>query len=115
MKPKLFLLRPDFRDPKVSTNQLFYCPHSAMVEGILMYYPQLKEYIDVEYVTFERPRKPIVELLGENNQLCPVLILSDNTPNTGKFNTFNKLLFTNDKFEIASYFSKTYNCGTWHP
>jgi hypothetical protein len=115
MKPKLFLLRPNFRDQKVSKSQLFYCPHSAMVEGVLMYYPQLKDQIDVEYVSFERPRTSVIELLGEKNQLCPVLILPSNTPNTEKFNEFNNLLFTNDKFEIASYFGKTYNCGTWHP
>jgi hypothetical protein len=115
MKPKLFLLKPDFQDTKVSIDQSFYCPHSAMVEGILMYYPQLKDCIDIKYVSFERPRNPIIELLGENNQLCPVLILPDKTSNTDKFQQFNNLLFTNDKFEIATFLSKTYNIGTWHP
>lgn len=114
MKPKLFLLRANFRNQKVSKSQLFYYPHIAMIEGILMYYPKFKDQIDVEYVSFERPRTSVIELLCENKQLCPVLILPSNTPNIENSNVFNNLLFTNDKFEIASYFSKTYNGGTWH-
>lgn len=115
MKPILFLLKPDFEDRKVSSDQLFYCPDSAMVEGILFYYPQLRDCLEIKHVSFERPRTPIVELLGESNQLCPVLVVSDKTPGTDQFQQFNDLLFTNDKFEIATFLSKTFAVGTWHP
>jgi len=85
MKPKLFLLEPDFEDKAVSMDRLFYCPDSALVEGILSYYPQLKDSIDIRYLSFGKPREQLVELLGEQNQLCPVLIVSETTPNTDTF------------------------------
>jgi hypothetical protein len=115
MKPILFLLKPDFVDPKVQDGQLFYCPHSAMVEGILNYYPQLKDLLDTRYVSFQRPRVPIIELLGENNQLCPVLIVDGKTTDADHFMKFKDFLFTNDKMVISTFFSVKFGVGTWHP
>ena len=60
----LFLLRPDFRDA-AQGEQPFFCPDSALVEGLLSFYPQLRQRLDVRYVDFPRPRPAIVALLGE--------------------------------------------------
>jgi hypothetical protein len=82
---KLFLLKPDFHDANRDPNQKYFCPDCAFVEGLLSYYPRLRDEIEVTYVDFARPRKVLVDLLGEANQSCPVLILEDgsfiNEPN----------------------------------
>jgi hypothetical protein len=46
-----------------------------MVEGVLAYHPNVRYELDVQYVDFARPRPAVVEMLGEEYQGCPVLIL----------------------------------------
>jgi len=47
MRDKLFLLKPDFHD---GTDQRYYCPHCAQLEGVLAFYPRLRKEIDMELV-----------------------------------------------------------------
>jgi len=76
IKDQLFLLNPGFTDARLEPqNQLYYCPFNAMMEGILTYYPELKKQIDIYHVDFPIPRKKIVEILGEENQGVPLLII----------------------------------------
>ena len=72
----LFLLNPNFNDKRLTPlKQAYYCPHCAMIEGILHYYPELRDSVEIVYVDFPRPRNAIIELLGEENQGCPVLLI----------------------------------------
>jgi len=75
-KHSLFLLKPNFYDGEEGP---FFCPHSAAMEGLLKYVPDLESKLDVHRIEFKRPRPDIVELLGEENQFTPVLILDENT------------------------------------
>lgn len=77
--PKLFILKPSFPDAKVGAG-LYYCPHSAAVEGVLGFYPALRERLEVRYVDFARPRQEVIAELGEANQICPVLVLPPGWP-----------------------------------
>ena len=70
----LFLLKPSFYDGEEGP---FYCPHSAAMEGLLKYVPDLESKLDVRRIDFQRPRPDIVKLLGEENQGTPVLILDE--------------------------------------
>jgi len=81
---KLFLIKPDFKDLKRNADINYFCPNCVTLEGLLSFYPKLRNELEVHYVDFARPRPSIVELIGEENQSCPVLILED-----GKF--INKL------------------------
>ena len=74
---KLFLLKPDFQDVNRNADARYICPPCTMLEGILSFYPRLRTELEVNYVDFQRPRPAIVELIGEANQGCPVLILED--------------------------------------
>ncbi|WP_448168804.1 DUF3088 domain-containing protein [Burkholderia ambifaria] len=74
MKDTLFILRPGFFKDSEGP---FYCGDSVAVEGLLSFYPQLRDAITVEYVDAPRPRQPIVALIGEDNQSAPVLVLGD--------------------------------------
>ena len=98
---KLFLIRPDFQDKDRNDNAKYFCPPCALIEGVLTIYPQLREKMEVQYVNFQRPRPSIIQLIGEENQSCPVLILSDKT-------------FINEPEEILKYFAKAYGIGNAH-
>ncbi len=71
-RDRLFLLKPGFTD---GSGGSFYCPACAEVGGLLSYYPELLEKLEVSYIDFPRPRPEIVAEIGEANQDAPVLIL----------------------------------------
>lgn len=74
MKDQLFLLKPGFRNAGLGP---FYCGDSVPVEGLLGFFPELREAVEVRYIAFERPRGDLVELLGEAHQSLPVIVLSE--------------------------------------
>lgn len=116
---QLFLLNPDFIDQKEDNKgKLYYCPDCAIVEGILSYYPALRKELDIVYVDFATPRRKIVELIGEENQGSPVLIISkeeDPTVDVSYFKTYGDVLFINSTSLIAKFLSEKYNVGLIHP
>ena len=117
--PKLFLLKPDFTDNMIDAQVKFYCPDCAMVQGIIGYYPKLKDLIEIIYVDFERPRKKIIKYIGEENQGCPVLIvgkheLNDNIVNS-YFKAYNDYLFIDSANKIAKYLTENFRIGLPHP
>jgi hypothetical protein len=79
LRPKLFLLKPSFPDAKAGPG-MFFCPHSATVEGVLAYYPALRDRLDIRSIDFPRPRHEVIAEIGEANQACPVLILPEDWP-----------------------------------
>lgn len=116
---KLFLLNPDFIDPKVDNNGiLYYCPDCAIVEGILSYYPEIRKKLDIIYVDFETPRMQIVALVGEENQGSPVLVISkeeDHNVDISYFTRYGNVLFINSTALIAKFLSEKFSVGRIHP
>ncbi|GFO68666.1 hypothetical protein GMLC_22450 [Geomonas limicola] len=113
-KDKLFLLKPDFMD---GTEGPFYCPESAPIEGLLSYYPKLREELEVSYLDFPRPRQAISAEIGAENQGMPVLVLKTggNLPEgvlAGE--ALGKKFISGDK-EICRYLSEVYGIGRAHP
>lgn len=80
----LFLLDVEFEDGNAGPGT-FYCPDSTAIFGLLASFPHLTGGLDVRRVGFTRPRGPVVELIGEANQSCPVLILPEGE--TSRFQT----------------------------
>lgn len=74
MTDQLFLMKPGFHNAGLGP---FYCGDSVSVEGMLGFFPALRDMLDVTYVEFPRPRQAIVDLIGEANQSVPVLVLGD--------------------------------------
>jgi Protein of unknown function (DUF3088) len=74
MKDQLYLLRPGFTNAGLGP---LYCSDTAPVEGVLSFFPQLRELIDVHYLEFARPRPPPIKALGERYQSLPTLILAE--------------------------------------
>ena len=98
---KLFLLKPDFIDPKLDPEKKYFCPNCAIIEGLFIYCPHLRRQLEVHQVDFPRPRPAIVELIGEENQSCPVLIKEDGS-------------FINETRDIIQYLTTQYHIGHKH-
>ncbi|MDP2337975.1 MAG: DUF3088 family protein [Bacteroidota bacterium] len=98
---KLFLLKADFKDPNLAEGKRYFCPDCAMIEGLLSYYPRLTDELEVHYVNFARPRNELVNLIGEANQSCPVLVLEDGT-------------FINEAGEIIRHLAEYHQIGNPH-
>jgi hypothetical protein len=117
--PKLFLLKPDFKDSKSDNEgKLYFCPQCAMIAGIIKYYPQLETMLEIIYVDFTRPRKAIIELIGEDNQSCPVLVIENNQEENvdlSYFNSYGDILFINSTDSILKYLSAKFGIGNPHP
>lgn len=97
---KLFLLKADFQDANRADGKKYFCPECSPIEGLLSYYPRLRSELEVQYLDFSRPRPALVDLLGEENQSCPVLVLEDGT-------------FINETSEIIKYLTQYHKVG--HP
>lgn len=114
---KLFLLKPNFTDPnKDSEGTLYYCPHNALMEGVLKYYPQLEKEIEIQYVDFKRPRPLVIAEIGEENQSCPVLVADkkETGNESGYFSEYGDKLFMNDENLILKYFAEQFGIGIAH-
>lgn len=76
----LFLLEPGFEE----NGARWFCPYSAQVVGFLEYFPAARATLDIREVDFARPRRQIVELIGEELQSCPVLVLATDSKVPGE-------------------------------
>ncbi len=108
MKDQLYLLRPGFFD---GTRGPLYCPACASVEGLLGFFPKLREWVDVHYLEFPRPRNVLVETLGESHQSLPVLIVAaDPSPDYAGLQprSSHGRYFMDDERQIRLYLSSRY-------
>ena len=115
---QLFLLNPNFNDDRIGKiNQLYYCPFNAMIEGVLKYFPKIREELNITYVDFPRPRKAIIQILGEEHQGTPLLIIEreDVQLNSLNIQTANGRKFLHGSSEIAEYFSRAFGIALPHP
>jgi len=103
----LFLLNPGFYDGEEGP---YFCPHSAAMEGFLKYTPEIEKQIEVRRIDFQRPRKDVVELLGEDNQNTPVLVIDESleSPTEAQLSTQTKRAFIVGEIEISNFLSKAF-------
>ena len=98
----LFILTPGFFDGEEGP---FFCPHSAAMEGLLKYVPELNSRLDVRRIEFKRPRNEVIELLGDENQFTPVLILDEGAdlPSNAQVSAQTGRSFILGEIEISKY------------
>lgn len=112
-RDQLYLLKPDFHD----NSRHYYCPGCAELVGLLEFYPQLKQTLDIHYIDYPRPRPELVPLLGEENQSCPVLVLAaapTDLPEDLKVQQANGHAFVEGAREIAEYFAQVHGTAIPH-
>jgi len=108
MKDQLFLMAPGFMNAGLGP---FYCGDSVSVEGLLGFFPDLRSQIDVNYIEFPRPRQALVDLIGEDNQGVPVLVLAEDSP-VPRSKSLQKVggrYFLSDEREIRDYLSTRFS------
>jgi hypothetical protein len=113
-RDRLFLLRPDFEDTAYP-GQRFYCWHCALLEGVLACFPSLRSQIDVERIAWPKPRQAVVEIVGEDNQSLPLLVLAADAPDELATRKYQGQRFVNDKDAILSVLSRRYGIPRPHP
>jgi len=113
-RDKLILLGVDFRDPAFP-DQNFYCWHCALMEGLLSCYPMMARQLDVVRISWSKPRRDVVDLIGPDNQSVPVLILADNAPAGLETGRFGERRFVDDKDAILRALSVRYGIASPHP
>ena len=114
MKDILFLLGPDFDDG----GKPWYCRECAEVRGLLAYYPQLADKLDVRTIAYPRPRAEMVEMLGEANQNCPTLVIADDArefPAHVGVKSANGRRIVDNAAAIGEYLGAAYGIGRPHP
>ncbi|MDW7674924.1 MAG: DUF3088 domain-containing protein [Bacillota bacterium] len=114
MKDQLYLLKPGFFNQEKGP---FFCPGCAYVEGMLSFYPELRDKIEVHYLDFPRPRQVLVALIGADNQGAPKLVLGDSaeaTPEDIVVHTYNDKKFIADPREICKFLAAKFGVGTPH-
>jgi hypothetical protein len=112
MQDRLYLLKPNFID----RGKAYFCPGCAQVEGMLSFYPGLRDKIDVRYIAFPRPRPDLVHEIGEENQGCPKLILGGeyHIPQGIKVDEAKGNRFISGPIEICRYLAGAYGVGEPH-
>lgn len=113
-RDKLFLLRPGFSDPAFP-DQVFYCWHCALIEGVLASFPILAHKFDVERIAWPKPRRLVVDLIGAPNQSLPVLVLADDAPAGLQNGEWNGRRFIADKDAILAALSIRHGFPAPHP
>lgn len=109
----LFVLKPGFYDGDEGP---FHCSHSAAIEGILKYLPEIEEKVDVRRIDFQRPRKEVIELVGEENQGSPVLVLAEaaEVPPEAQVYSDTGRAFMHGTTEIGNFLSRTFGVMRLH-
>ncbi|HYD26992.1 DUF3088 family protein [Brevundimonas sp.] len=74
MTDRLFLIDPSWHD---DLGGPWFCPAGAFIEGVLAFYPALGDQLEITRLGFSRPRLPVIDLVGEDNQSCPLLVLDE--------------------------------------
>lgn len=99
----LFLAAPGFR---VEGHGPYYCGDGIAIEGLLGLYPEVQQWLSVQRIAFERPRQPVVSLLGEDHQSLPVLVLAADSDSYGlEFASHDGLRFSDQPDAIRAYLS----------
>ena len=110
----LFLLKPGF---KATEGGPFYCPDSAGVEGFLRYEPTIEEKIEVKRIGFSKPRQDVIDLVGEANQGCPVLVIDRGAevPEEAAVSEETGRAYISDTSRICNFLGSLFGVARPHP
>lgn len=116
-KDVLFIIGAPFRDPELEGT--WFCRDCATMEGVLLANPDWAKVIDVRRLPFPRPRQPVIDLIGEENQSMPALVLADaeKAPDGAKWAFVDGVErpFLTDTKAITRYLAAAYGGSGPHP
>ncbi|MGE0185018.1 MAG: DUF3088 family protein [Hyphomonadaceae bacterium] len=109
----LFIIKAPFEDAMLDGT--WFCASCATMEGALLANPHWAAHIEVRRMPFPRPRREMINLIGEENQSMPVLVLGDAAKPPEGAKVFNGRHFLDDPKAIARYLAATYGGAGPHP
>ncbi|MGE0530907.1 MAG: DUF3088 family protein [Hyphomonadaceae bacterium] len=109
----LFILKAPFED--AAMDGTWFCTSCATMEGALLANPHWANRIDVRRSGFPRPRTEIINLIGEDNQSMPVLVLADGSTPPSDAKQFEGRFFLDEPKPITRYLAATYGGAGPHP
>lgn len=112
MTDRLYLLNPGWHD---DAGGPWYCPAGAIVEGVLSFYPALREQLLITYLDHPRPRPPVIAEVGEDHQSCPLLVLDGgfDWPDAATSAATGRRFLQDEA--IIPYLAARYGIGLPHP
>jgi DUF3088 family protein len=113
-RDRLFLLRPGFADPAYP-DKSFYCWHCALIEGVLASFPDLAARLDVVRIAWPRPRQAVIDLVGEENQSLPLLVLANDATSPHQTGSYQGRAFIADKDALLAVLSERHGFPDPHP
>lgn len=114
-KDRLYLLAAGFEDPALdSGGRGWVCPACMMVEGFLGAFPHVREALEIVYYPYPRPRAEIVDLIGEDHQGMPVLILAEPAQGADILHGDGRA-FISDEKAILRYLAARHGVAAPHP
>lgn len=109
----LFILKAPFEDAAMAGT--WFCTACATMEGALLANPHWANRIDVRRSAFPRPRREIINLIGEENQSMPVLILAAASTSSVEAKEYQGRYFLDDPKPITRYLAATHGGAGPHP
>ena len=113
-KATLYLLEPSFED-SAYPGQRFLCRHGTLVEGVLNNFPDVRDQIEIERVAFPRPRKVVIDAVGEGNQALPVLVLPEGETRAAATGSANGRSFAAGAEAILATLAERHGIPVIHP
>lgn len=113
LRDTLFIIKAPFED--AALDGTWFCTACATMEGALLANPHWASHIDVRRSAFPRPRREIINLIGEENQSMPVLVLAKgSTPPEGAKQA-DGVFFLDEPKPITRYLAAAYGGAGPHP
>jgi hypothetical protein len=109
----LFILRAPFED--AAMEGAWFCTSCATMEGALLANPHWATHIEVKRSAFPRPRQEIINLIGEDNQSMPVLVLADGSAPPEGAKEHRGRYFIEEPKPITRYLAAIYGGAGPHP
>jgi hypothetical protein len=83
----------------------------------LKFAPEVEDRIEVRRIDFQRPRRQIVELVGAENQGCPVMVLEKGAaaPPEAKTSLETGRAFISGTEAICDFLGRRFNVVRPHP
>lgn len=110
----LILIKPDFLDPAFPDTR-FYCWHCALLEGVLVSFPELLTRLNIVRIDWPKPRHEVIQLIGEENQSLPVLVFADDASEQAGARYSRGRKFVAGKDDILKALSSRHSIPAPHP